>query len=159
MIDIKEKLSKTKPKVGDVVFIAVDGRGGSGKSTLAKLLSEKLGAEIIHTDDFAGWNNPLNWWPNIIKEVFKPIQDGGSSISYQPTSWWENHHPEPINNQPVTAVIILEGTSSSRKEFDEYLSLRIFVNTPIDVCMERGVARDLKTGKSKKEVIKKDVSL
>lgn len=148
------ELLPTQPKVGKVMFIAVDGHGGSGKSTLAKLLAQKIGAEIIHTDDFASWNNPLNWWPKIIKEVFDPIKHGVGSLSYQPTSWWENHHPEPIKNQPVTGVMILEGVSSSRKEFDDYISYRIFVDTPKEVCIERGLTRDTGTGKSKEELTK-----
>jgi uridine kinase len=36
----------------EVRVVAIDGHGGSGKSTLATLLSERLNAEIIHTDDF-----------------------------------------------------------------------------------------------------------
>lgn len=154
MKSILLELLTTKPKVGEVTFIAVDGHGGSGKSTLAKLLAEKLSAKIIHTDDFAGWDNPLNWWPNVIKEVFKPIENGAKSLSYQPASWWENHHPEPIKDQPVTEIMILEGVSSSRKEFDDYISYRIFVDTPKDICMKRGVERDSGTGKSKEELTK-----
>lgn len=154
MIDIDKIVSRLEPKIGKTTFIAVDGHGGSGKSTLAKLLGEKLQAEIIHTDDFASWDNLLNWWPDIIEKVFKPIQDGASSLSYQPTSWWENHHPGPIENQPVTAVMILEGVSSSRTEFDDFISLRIFVDTPKEVCLERGLQRDASTGKSEAELTK-----
>ncbi len=154
MIDFKQKLSEIKPKVGGITFIAVDGHGGSGKSTLAKLLSEKFGAEIIHTDDFAGWDNPLNWWQAVVQEVFEPIQKGVTSLSYHPASWWENHHPEPIENQPVTSVMILEGVCSSRKEFDEYISLRFFVDTPKEVCLKRGIERDKGTGKSVEELTK-----
>jgi len=154
MVNLNEILQHKSPKTGSTLFIAVDGRGGSGKSTLAKWLGERLKAEIIHTDDFAGWENPLNWWPSVIETVFKPIQAGATSLSYQPASWWENHHPEAIENQPVTSIMILEGVSSSRKEFDEYLSLRIFVDTPKEVCLKRGIERDMATGKSVEEVAK-----
>jgi len=148
------KLLTVQPKVGEVTFIAVDGRGGSGKSTLAKLLAEKLEAQIIHTDDFAGWNNPLNWYPNVIKEVFEPIVNGTKTLSYQPASWWENHHPKPVVSQPVTDIMILEGVSSSRSEFNDYISFRIFVDTPKDICLQRGIERDTGTGKSKEELTK-----
>jgi len=154
MKNILLELLPTQPKVGEVTFIAVDGHGGSGKSTLAKLLAEKLNAEIIHTDDFANWNNLLNRWPNIIKEVFEPIKATAQSLSYQPTSWWENHHPAPVENQPVTKIMILEGVSSSRKEFDAFISYRIFVDTPTYICLERGLARDTGTGKTKEELTK-----
>lgn len=151
-VNLLEKLLATQPKVGEITFIAVDGHGGSGKSTLAKVLSEKLNAEIIHTDDFASWDNPLNWYPNVIKEVFQPIANGAKKISYQPASWWEDHQPEPVVDQPVTDIMILEGVSSSRKEFQDYISFSIFVDTPKEICLERGVERDSSTGKSKKEI-------
>ncbi|MCA9361671.1 AAA family ATPase [Candidatus Kaiserbacteria bacterium] len=153
-VNVLEKLLSTKPKVGEVIFIAVDGHGGSGKSTLAELLSKKLNAEIIHTDDFAGWDNPLNWYPNVIKEIFEPISNGTKTLSYQPASWWENHHPEPVTNQPVTDIMILEGVSSSRREFRDRISFSIFVDTPKEICLHRGIERDTGTGKSKEELTK-----
>lgn len=151
-VNLLVELLAVQPKVGGVTFIAVDGHGGSGKSTLAKLLAEKLGAEIIHTDDFANWNNPLNWYPKVIKEVFEPIANGAKSLSYQPTSWWENHQPEPVVNQPLSDIVILEGVSSSRKEFQDYISFSIFVDTPKDICLKRGLERDSGTNKSKEEI-------
>ncbi len=154
MKNILSELLSIKPKVGKTTFIAIDGHGGSGKSTLAELFSEKLNAEVIHTDDFSGWENPLNWWPDIVEKVFEPIRNGATSLSYQPASWWGNHHPEPVKNQPVTKIMILEGVSSSRKEFDEYISYRVFVDTPKDICLERGIARDTGTEKSKEELTK-----
>lgn len=152
MIDIEEVISKISPKVGQTLFIAVDGHGGSGKSTLAKWLSEKFQSEIIHTDDFASWDNPLNWWLNLISKIFEPIKNGTTSLSYQPSSWWENHHPEQVKDQPVTPIMILEGVSSSRTEFANFISLRIFVDTPKEICLARGIARDASTGKSEEEL-------
>jgi len=154
MANIQAIISNKSPKAGGTLFVAIDGRGGSGKSTLAKLLSRKLEAEIIRTDDFAGWDNPLNWYPNVIKQVFNPIKNGATTLSYKPTSWWKNHHPEPVVNQPVTKIMILEGVSSSRKELRDYISLSIFVDTPKEICLKRGVERDGNTGKSEEELTK-----
>jgi len=152
MIALQEILATKEPKVGSTRFIAIDGRGGSGKSTLASLVASKLGAEVVHTDDFAGWDNPLDWWSAVVKKVFKPISGGASTISYQPASWWEDHHPAAIEHQPVTPVMILEGVGSARSEFDDYLSVRIYVETPKHICLKRGVERDLSTGKSVEEL-------
>lgn len=151
-VQIQTLINSRQPKVGSVFFIAVDGHGGSGKSTLAKQLSEKLGAEIVHTDDFAGWDNPLNWWPLVIERVFEPIKKGMTTLNYPRSKWWENHHPEPVVDQPVTRVMILEGVSSLRKEFRGYISLGFFVDTPKELCLQRGIERDTSTGKSQEEL-------
>jgi len=50
---------------------------------------------------------------------------------------------ERIRNQIVTDQLILEGVGSSRTEFRKYLGLSIFVETPREICISRGVARDL----------------
>jgi uridine kinase len=152
---IKEQILKSNPKVGNIHFIAVDGHGGSGKSTLAKLLSEQLKAEIIHADDFASWDNPKNWWPLIIERVFDPIKNGATTLNYPRSKWWEVHMSEPVVNQPVTKIMILEGVSSLRKEFIPYISFGIFVDTPRDICLSRGFERDKgNDGKSDEEIRK-----
>ena len=136
-----------------IFLIAVDGHGGSGKSTLANLLADRLQAQIIHTDDFAGWDNPLNWWPLVIKRVFEPIMNGEKTLSYPRSKWWETHNPEPVVNQLVTPIMILEGVSSIRTEFRPYISYSFFVDTPPEVCLQRGFERDKgQYGKSDEEI-------
>ncbi len=153
MGDLKQHILEVSPKVGNVRFIAVDGHGGSGKSTLAEILSKQLNAEVIHTDDFAGWDNPENWWPLVIERVFEPIKRGSSTLSYPRSKWWETHNPNPVVNQPVTDIMILEGVSSLRKEFRSYLSLGVFVDAPKEICLQRGFERDKgQDGKSDDEI-------
>ncbi|MEI6481693.1 MAG: hypothetical protein WCO19_05345 [Candidatus Saccharibacteria bacterium] len=152
-MDINKLLVSKKTSVGKIKLIAIDGHGGSGKSTLAKLLAMQLKAEIIQTDDFASWDNPENWWPLLIERVFDPIKSGAKTLSYPRSKWWETHHPEPVVNQPVTDIVILEGVSSLRKEFRPYISLGIFVDTPQEICLQRGFERDKgQDGKSDEEI-------
>lgn len=154
-IILREMLLSRHPKVNNTLFIAVDGRGGSGKSTLAKYLSEKLNADIVQTDDFATWENPFGWWPLVIEQVFQPIQNGARTLRYPRTRWAEDHYPEPVAGQPVTEIMILEGVSSSRREFRQYIGLSIFVDVPKDICLRRGVERDLlKVKRSESELIR-----
>ena len=154
-VNLREMLRFRHPKVGDTLFIAVDGRGGSGKSTLAKYVAESLNAQIVPTDDFASWENPFGWWPLVIEQVFQPIQNGTRTLRYPRTSWADNHHPEAIDGQPVTRIMVLEGVSSSRREFRQYLSLAIFIDGPKDIYFRRGVERDLLKGKrSEAELIR-----
>jgi len=46
---------------------------------------------MIHTDDFASPENPVLWWPRLIKEALEPIARGAPSISYVRTSWGPGH--------------------------------------------------------------------
>lgn len=54
-------------------IVAIDGLGGAGKSTLAASLSGRFDGTVIHTDDFASWDEPLEWWPRMIDEVLIPF--------------------------------------------------------------------------------------
>lgn len=147
-------LASKEPKVGNTLFIAIDGRGGSGKTTLAALLMKKLNAQLILTDDFASWDNPYDWSQLVIERVFDPIENGAKTLSYPRSKWWENHQPESVVDQPVTKIMILEGVGSLRKEFRDYISIDIFVNTPREICLQRGIERDVNndTGKTEAEI-------
>lgn len=141
--EIIEGINKKSAPTGlPIRIIAIDGRGGSGKSMLAEKLAKEIGAETIHTDDFASWAKPLDWWARVVKEVFEPVKQGALTLSYRRGSWGPDHHPAAVKNQPVTPMIILEGVSSARKEFREYLTYAIWVETPLDVCLQRGLERD-----------------
>jgi len=143
LVDIAEAVRRVDAASGSPVkVVAVDGHGGAGKSTLALELSEMLGAEIIHTDDFASPGNPVHWWPRLIEEALEPITRGAPSISYVRSSWGSEHAPEPVRDQPVTPVMILEGVTAARREFRPYLAYAIWVDVAKDVCIARGVDRD-----------------
>ncbi len=125
-----------------IKVIAIDGHGGAGKSKLATDLSQALDASVIHTDDFASWDKQPYWWKRIIDEFLEPVRRGDKTLSYERGSWGPDHQPEATKNQPVTPIVILEGISSARQEFREYLSYAIWVETPLGLCLERGLERD-----------------
>jgi uridine kinase len=135
-------LAKKLPNDFPVKIVAIDGRGGAGKSTLAEGLAKELNAEILHTDDFASWEDTMGWWPLFIKEVIEPIKAGAKILSYKRSSWAPDHHPEPVKDQPVTPIMILEGVRSSRKELRPYITYTIWVETPKELCLKRGLERD-----------------
>lgn len=123
-------------------IVAIDGGGGAGKSTLAALLGEALGhVPVVHTDDFASWDNPLEWWPRLIEQVLEPLSKG-LAPRYQRYDWDEERLAEWITLDPPPRVLVLEGVSACRLAFEPYLSYRIWVETPRDLRLARGLARD-----------------
>jgi uridine kinase len=125
--------------------IAIDGYGGAGKSTLADHLGAVLRVEgrqvdLVHTDDFASADNPLNWWPRLIDQVLRPLRDGVAA-RYQRYDWELERMAEWHPIEPG-GLILLEGVSSSRKAFRPYLSLSVWIETPADERLRRGLERD-----------------
>jgi uridine kinase len=101
-------------------IVAIDGCGGAGKSTLAARLSRELGGvEVVHTDDFATAENPVDWWPEVVERVLEPLARG-----------------EPGR------TVILEGVTASRDAFRPYLAYTIWVDAPRELRLRRGLERD-----------------
>ena len=120
-------------------LIGIDGHGGSGKSTLAARLQSDLDLQVVHTDDFASWDNPLDWWPLLLEQVLVPLA-AGNDAAFQPTQWGDIK-PDPVVVQPG-GLVVLEGVSATRLAFSPYLALKIWVETPRELCFQRGLARD-----------------
>ena len=120
-------------------IVAVDGPGGAGKSTLAAWLGRKLDAPVIHTDDFASWENPSDWWPELIACALAPLA-AGEPARYRPTSWGGEER-EPVEVEPADFVI-LEGVTASREAFRRYLAYSVWIETPREVRLRRGLERD-----------------
>ncbi|NNC81041.1 MAG: hypothetical protein HKN94_12915 [Acidimicrobiales bacterium] len=126
---------------GRTRLVAVDGPGGSGKTTFADRLSSAAdGAPIVHTDDFASADNPVNWWPRMLNQVIAPLGRGERG-RYQRYDWpsktlaeWHEVDPAPI--------VIIEGVSAGRAEWVEHLDFVIWIDTPREVRLQRAIERD-----------------
>ena len=134
-------MTAAPPSSMSVRVVAIDGPGGAGKSTLAEHVASVFGgAPIVPTDDFASWDEPLEWWPRLLEQVLQPLADG-SAACYQRYDWATRRLAEWIT-VPTSAYVVVEGVSSSRLAFAPYLSYAIWVETPRDVRLARGIARD-----------------
>ena len=120
-------------------IVAIDGHGGAGKSSLARVMSVELDAPIVHTDDFASWDNPIDWWPELIKKVLEPLALGNTA-RYVPTTWGGPQRQEVVV-EPCDCVL-LEGVSASREAFRPFLAYSIWVETPHAIRLRRGIQRD-----------------
>jgi uridine kinase len=102
----------------------------------------------VHTDDFASWENPLDWWPELLTQVLEPLARG------EPATFVPNDWGGPPKERVVVApggVVVLEGVTASREAFRPYLTFSIWVETPRELCLERGLARDGEEARSQWE--------
>jgi uridine kinase len=131
--------SSRAPEGVQTRIVAVDGPGGAGKTSLAAWLAQKLDAPVIQTDDFASWENPVEWWPQLIELALKPLA-AGKRARYRPTRWGAEER-EPVSVEP-TDIVILEGVTASRQVFQPYLAYSIWIETPRELRLQRGLERD-----------------
>jgi AAA domain len=131
------------PRLGAVTLVAIDGPSGSGKSTYADKLAAELGAEIIRTDDFATWDDPVAWWPRLRDGVLEPLAAGRPG-AYRRTEW-TNGTPGPGSMITVNPpkVLLLEGVSAGRRSVRPLLSALVWCEVPDPAeRLARAVARD-----------------
>ncbi len=140
-MDPSDVVAAIMERPGPVRLVAIDGRGGAGKSTFAKRLAEAAGgAPVIETDDFASWDNPLDWWPRLLDQVIEPLSRGEAAC-YQRYDWPTASLAEWITVDPAP-IVIIEGVSSGRSEWSEHLSYVVWIETPGDLRLRRGLERD-----------------
>ncbi len=142
--DIVKHLGEAAPKNGKFFTIAIDGRGGSGKTVLTQRLQKLLpGFIFLNGDDyFEPVEGQIVWGDFNDKrfrgDIIEPLKKGNSFI-YRPYDW----HKEPhITEKPIT---IEKGFGLERCfsfNFDLDWDLRIWVEAPKGICLERGLARE-----------------
>ena len=122
-------------------IVAIDGLGGSGKSSFARHLARALGdAPIVQTDDFATWDNPIDWWPQLLERVLVPFSRG-EPARYERSHWGGERNGERVEIEPAE-LLILEGVTASREAFAPYVTYSIWVEAPAELRLRRGLDRD-----------------
>lgn len=145
MKNIIEKI-KTLSENKKLVLIGIDGPCASGKTTFAKGLAEATGAQIIHTDDFflphemktpermaqAGGNVH---YERFVTEVASGIASG-QPFEYGVYRCGEGRIAEKKTIVPQ-GVIIIEGSYSLHPEMNVAYDLKIFVEAPEEIRLQR----------------------
>jgi uridine kinase len=139
--DVAAQIMELPPSCGPVRLVAIDGPGGAGKSTFAGRLSAALGGvQVIHTDDFASFEIPVEWFPRFSEQVIEPLAAGRAG-RYQRHDWVRRELAE-WHDVPLAPVVLLEGVGSARRAVADRLAVAVWVETPADLRLTRGIERD-----------------
>jgi len=139
--DLAEAIRRAPARCGRVRLVAIDGPGGGGKTVLAERLARSLGGvPIVHTDDFAAWENPRAWWGRLEHDVLVPLERG-EPVRYRAYDWLRRRLGD-WRQLAASDVVLLEGVSSARRAVADRLSLAIWVETPMGERLARGLERD-----------------
>jgi uridine kinase len=131
-----------RSRPGPVRLVGIDGCAGVGKTTLATQLSKALGnAPVVHTDDFASHDEPLEWWPRMLRDVIEPLLRG-ESAAYRPYDWVSRRPADHLLTVEPHDVVLIEGVGATRKAWRDRLALRVWVDCPRELRLARGIARD-----------------
>ncbi|WP_344830069.1 (d)CMP kinase [Actinocorallia longicatena] len=132
-------LESTRPSLGAIRLIAVDGPSAAGKSTFARRLAAALDAPLLGSDEFpVPWDgDPLAWWPRAEPLLAKLA--AGRPATFHPYDWRTGDHG-PAREIPVAAFLVLEGVGAAWRGCPA--ALRIWVDAPHDVRRRRAERRD-----------------
>src|SRR5205814_5092078 len=104
------RILRRPPRCGGTRLVAIDGPGGAGKSVLAERLARSLDdAPIVHTDDFASWENPHDWWDRFEAHVLRPLERS-EPARYRRYDWERRTFGASVEIPP-RPVVIVEGVS------------------------------------------------
>lgn len=117
------------------VLVGIGGHGGAGKSTLARMIP---GAQIVSTDEF--WDGAGFELPRLGRQVVWPLERGDEA-RYE--SWdWAAGRAAGTRVVSPTGVIVIEGVCALHRTLREAYAVRVWVDAPYDIRLQRGVARD-----------------
>jgi len=134
------------PRLGAVRLVVIDGPAGSGKTTLAAALAASLRAEgldvvLFHLDDiYDGWAGLDGVGERYAAWVLEPLADGRPG-RYRRYDWAAGEFAEWCD-LPVPDVLIVDGCGAAQRCVDDVATLRIWVEAPAALRLERGIARD-----------------
>jgi uridine kinase len=128
---------------GDIGLVGIDGCGAAGKTTFAARLAQAAGdAPVVHTDDFASWDEPTQWWPRMLAEVIEPLLSGNAA-SYRPYDWVQRRLAEDVVTiQAAAPLVVIEGVGATRRAWRDRLVRRIWMDTSREERLRRGLERD-----------------
>lgn len=129
----------------ELVLVGIGGHGGSGKSTLAARLAEVVAdVQVVATDSF--WNGSGFDLDRLRTDVVDVVLAGRTAHHDE---WdWHEKQLRPGRTVAPSGVVIIEGVCALHRMFRDDLDVRIWIDAPYDIRLERGVARDGESSRS-----------
>ncbi len=131
------------------VLILVDGRSGAGKSTFAARLGRLLGGVVVHSDDIAWHDDPIDWADLLVDGVLEPWRQG-ESVSFRPPRWVARGRQGAVE-VPPGRVLLVEGVGVSRASLADRAELVVWVQSDHEEARRRGIERDVGFGRTPAE--------
>ena len=144
IINLRDKLGNIPPKNGQYFIIAIDGRAGAGKTTFAAYLKNLLPDFcFICGDDYSSQvSHPITWGgyneERFMADVIEPLRKAEKTVNYRPYDWDSKPHISGHKLKITRGVVIDRIYSFS---FDLDYDLTIWVETPREVALNRGIHR------------------
>ena len=118
-----------------VVLVGIGGHGGAGKTTLARMIPD---AQIVSTDEF--WDGEAFDIDRLWREVVAPLSRG--VVAHFASYDWAAHEQRGLRTVEPEGVVVVEGVCALHRTLRDAYAVRVWVEAPYDVRLERGVARD-----------------
>jgi uridine kinase len=134
-------VEEIRAAAGPARLVGIDGCGGAGKTTFAQRLAQHGGGwPVIHTDDFASHDEPMEWWPRLLAQVIEPLSRG-EPATFRRYDWIRRVAGDDVTVRPAD-VVIIEGVGATRSAWRDRLGISIWVDTDSDLRLRRGLERD-----------------
>lgn len=144
---LARRLDEIADRLGSGI-VALDGPTGAGKSTVADALAKRLkdrgvGVLVVRTEDFATWDDPAAWWPDLEREVLLPFIRR-RDLNYRPRVWTDGEpHPGPAVWLRWQPLLIIEGVTAARRQISRHLTEALWLDGgSAEQRLARSVARD-----------------
>jgi len=139
-------LIETAGAVHGLVLVGIGGHGAAGKSTLAARLADEVpGVQIVATDGFFDGDqfDLRRLRTDVVDELL-----AGRSAMYEPWDWARGAPSGTTVAVRPDGVVVIEGVCALHEMFRHALDVRVWVDAPTDVRLDRAVARDGESSRS-----------
>jgi uridine kinase len=141
--DLAGDVRRLPARLGSTRLVVVDGPAGAGKTTFAERLAAALGdVQVLHMDDlYEGWSGlTTGLWQRLHDELLHPLATGRPG-RYRRYDWDADRFAEE-REVPVAPALLLEGVGAAAASVSALASLRVWVEAPEALRLERGLHRD-----------------